>query len=58
MTFKKRGEIMSKYAHRRINKQCVSVRAYEEEQEYYSFSDNYDYGDEIMEMIMTSFHFH
>ena len=31
--------------HRRINKRCVSVRAFEEEPEYYSFSDNYDYGD-------------
>lgn len=31
--------------HRRINKRCVSVRAFEEDPAYYSFSDNYDYGD-------------
>ena len=30
---------------RRINKRCVSVRAYEKEPEYYSFCDNYYYGD-------------
>lgn len=31
--------------HRRINRRCVSVRAFEEEPGYYSFADNYDYGD-------------
>ena len=43
--FLSRGEIMFREQHRRINKRCVSVRAFEEEPEYYSFSDNYDYGD-------------
>ena len=42
---KREVKIMSRYHHRRINKRCVSVRAFEEEPEYYSFSDNYDYGD-------------
>ena len=37
--------MMVHYEHRRINKRCVSVRAFEAEPEYYSFSDNYDYGD-------------
>ena len=41
----KEGEIVIYSEHRRINKRCVSVRAFEEEPEYYSFSDNYDYGD-------------
>ena len=41
----KRGAVMRYSEHRRINKRCVSVRAFEEEPEYYSFSDNYDYGD-------------
>ena len=36
---------MSDREHRRVNKRCVSVRAFEEEPEYYSFADNYDYGD-------------
>lgn len=39
------GEVMFDREHRRINKRCVSVRAFEEEPEYYSFADNYDYGD-------------
>lgn len=43
--FLKIGGIMFRDQHRRINKRCVSVRAFEEEPEYYSFSDNYDYGD-------------
>ena len=45
INFLKEGEIMYSSEHRRINKRCVSVRAFEEEPEYYSFSDNYDYGD-------------
>lgn len=36
---------MVNYENRRINLRCVSVRAFEEEPEYYSFSDNIDYGD-------------
>ena len=43
--FSKGEDKMFYSEHRRINKRCVSVRAFEEEPEYYSFSDNYDYGD-------------
>lgn len=31
--------------HRRINRRCVSARAFEEDPAYYSFADNYYYGD-------------
>lgn len=31
--------------HRKSKKGCVSRKAFEEEPEYYSFDDNYDYGD-------------
>ena len=36
---------MSDKEHRRHNKRCVSKIRFDEEPEYYSFSDNYDYGD-------------
>lgn len=36
---------MSDRTHRRQNKRCVRDTDFEEEPEYYSFSDNYDYGD-------------
>ena len=39
------GEIMFYSKYRRINKRCVSVRVFEKEPQYYSFSDNYDYCD-------------
>ena len=41
----KNGDIMADKEHRRYNKRCVSRYAFEKEPEYYSFSDNYDYGD-------------
>ena len=31
--------------HRRYNKRCVNRFDFEKEPEYYSFADNYDYGD-------------
>ena len=31
--------------HRKSKKACVPRSAFEEEPEYYSFNDNYDYGD-------------
>ena len=31
--------------HRRLNKRRFTKKEFEEEPEYYSFSDNYDYGD-------------
>ena len=37
--------IMDDKDHRRHNKRCVRDEDFEEEPEYYSFSDNYDYGD-------------
>lgn len=36
---------MWKKDHRRSKKGCVSRKKFEEEPEYYSFDDNYDYGD-------------
>ena len=37
--------MMSDKEHRRYDKRCVRDIDFEEEPEYYSFSDNYDYGD-------------
>jgi hypothetical protein len=31
--------------HRRYNKRCVNSKDFEREPEYYSFDDNYFYGD-------------
>ena len=36
---------MSGRYHRRYNKRCIGDTDFEEEPEYYSFDDNYDYGD-------------
>ena len=36
---------MSCRYHRRYNKRCIRDTDFEEEPEYYSFDDNYDYGD-------------
>lgn len=40
-----RGDIMWQKDHRKSKKACVPRSAFEEEPEYYSFNDNYDYGD-------------
>lgn len=45
MIFFNNGGIMIDIEHRRYNKRCVSRFAFEQVPEYYSFSDNYDYGD-------------
>lgn len=39
------GDIMWQKDHRKSKKACVPRKKFEEEPEYYSFNDNYDYGD-------------
>ena len=45
MTYIKIGDIMWQKDHRKSKKACVPRKKFEEEPEYYSFDDNYDYGD-------------